>query len=115
MARNRRRLKDDWTAEAESQWDDILQYYTERNGSRTYSRRLKKQMDEAIRITCLNPEWGRPTVIPTIRWRLVEYFIVYYTVKTDRILVLAVWDARRNPESFPYLLEELDHGNGETD
>ena len=113
MARNR--LKHEWSPEAKHQWNEILRFYAERNRSTTYSRWLQKEMKKMVRITCLNPEWGWPTVIPTIRWRLVEYFIVYYTVETDRILVLAVWDARRNPESFPYLLEELDHGNGGID
>jgi len=64
-------------------------------------------MKEMVRDICLNPEWGQRTVVPTVRWRLVgEFFIVYYTVESDRIIMLSVWDARRDPDSFPYLLEE---------
>ena len=114
MARNRR-LKHIWTSEAERQWAEILRFYTKRNGSPTYSRRLQKEMKNVIRGLCVNPERGQKTLVPSVRWRLVEKFIVYYTVEIDRILVLSVWDARRDPEGFPYLLEELNHGNGGTD
>ena len=110
MAR-KRRLKDDWTTEARNQWNEILRFYIERNGSQAYSRRLKKKMDEVTRAICIDPEWGQQSAVPNVRWRLVEYFIVYYTVESDRILVLSVWDARRDPDGFPYLLEEINHVN----
>ena len=98
----RKRLKQEWTLEAKTQWDKILRFHVERNGSRTYSRRLQREMKTLLQAIGFDPKWGQQTVVPNVRWRLVESFIVYYTAETGRILVLSVWDARRDPDGFPY-------------
>lgn len=101
-----KRLKDDWTPEARNRWNEILRFYVKRNDSSTYSCRLRDRMNELIRSICENPEWGQQTVIPAVRWKLIEDFIVYYETKPDRILVLTVWDARQDPNGIPFPLEE---------
>ena len=111
----RKRLKHEWTPTATKHWNEILRFYTERNGSSTYSRRLQKEMKKMVQAICFDPEWGQQTAVKNVRWRLVEYFVVYYTVETDRIRVLSIWDARRDPDNFPYLLEEINHGDVGTD
>ena len=86
-----------WTPKAEKQWDKILLFYCQRNGSKTYSNRLNEEVHRKLDTYCRNPKLGQKTQRKGIRRCIVDRkFAVFYRTKRDAIEVVAIVDARRN-------------------
>ncbi len=85
-----------WTEPAEKDLNQVLNYWVERNGSTTYSRRLYGQIQAAVERTIRYPYLGRPTDMDMIRVFRVEMYLVFYEVMADAIVVHHVWDGRRD-------------------
>lgn len=86
-----------WSPEAREQWKEILRFYTKRNGSSTYSRRLNKRLLEILRMILLWPEIGEVTDgRKNYRRHVVEYYAVFYRIATDGIEIAEIRDGRRD-------------------
>ncbi len=49
-----------WSPQAREQWKEILRFYTKRNGSADYSRRLNKKLLTVLRMLRQWPEGAFP-------------------------------------------------------
>ena len=95
--RNKRKLT--WSPVAQEQWKEILRFYTKRNGSADYSRRLNKELLAMLRMICHWPEIGEKTDgVRNYRRYVVEYHAVYYWITDDKIEVAEIRDGRRSEE-----------------
>jgi plasmid stabilization system protein ParE len=89
-----------WTAEARSDFKATLAFYRERNGSSTYSRKLASHILQAIEKLKDHSYLGVKTSDPDVRILITGNFSIYYEPREEEILVLIIWDARRDPEEL---------------
>ena len=86
-----------WSDVAQLQLKEILLFYTKRNGSNQYSKKLKKKVNELVKHFRRNPEFGE--LLPqesNCRRVCIEYFEILYTVEQDYLEIASFRDARRN-------------------
>ena len=89
-----------WTEKANIERQRILQFWVDNNKSKTFSLKLNKLFISAIRDLSKKPNIGRKSEIENVRVKIVrEYLIFYETVKTD-LVILSVWDGRRDKKNF---------------
>ncbi len=89
-----------WTQKANIRLFKILEFYSERNQSTTYSKKLYKRFTKELNLIVRQPEIGIRTDFESIRGLIVEQFILFYEVNSNFIIVHSVWDCRQNPEDM---------------
>ncbi len=89
-----------WSKEAQDDFLATLGFYAERNGSKTYSEKLAGQIQEAVERLREYPLIGRPTNDEKIRILRQDNYQIYYESNNEEIVILVVWDMRRNPEEL---------------
>ncbi len=89
-----------WTKVSEIQLQAILEFFTKRNKSGLYSKKLYKKFKTEILIAAKNPEIGLKTKLDRIRGLIIEDYIIFYEILEDQIMILKVWDCRQNPDNL---------------
>jgi|SRR5690554_606526 len=89
-----------WTERAEWERKDILEYWINRNKSKTFSLKLNKIIREEIVNLAINPEIGRLTEVKNVRLQIIRDYLLFYQISGNKIFILSIWDSRRNPKSF---------------
>jgi len=95
-------LKVVWTQKARNEKDQILHYYLEPNGSPTYSRIPRQHFSQGLELVRVQEGIGKQTSRDEIRCLFVLDYSLFYRLDSQSIIVLSVWDNRRNPEQRPY-------------
>ncbi len=75
----------------------ILEFYTERNKSKTYSKKLYTKFNKELSLPLKQPEIGIKTELDSVRGLIVEEFILFYEVTDEMIIIHTLWDSRQNP------------------
>ena len=91
------KLKIVWSQSANIKLFEILDFYTNRNKSKSYSSKLYKRFIKELNLLLKQPDLGKATDIESIRGLIVDEFILFYETTKDRIIVHTVWDCRQNP------------------
>ncbi|WP_408733668.1 type II toxin-antitoxin system RelE/ParE family toxin [Mucilaginibacter sp.] len=90
-----------WSVRAQRERFEILEYWINRNKSKTYSRKLYQLFRIGMKKVAEMPEAGIPTENPDVRFKIIKDYIVYYHISSSKTIeVLTVWDSRRNPRKF---------------
>jgi plasmid stabilization system protein ParE len=91
-----------WTDRADKTFTKILEFYIERNGSKTYSRKLNKEIHSLLSTLSKQPFIGIKTEY--VKYRVVLYanFKIFYEVDEWKIIVHLVWDCRQDPENINF-------------
>ena len=89
-----------WSKEAQNDFLAALSFYAERNGTKTYSKKLAGEVYEAIEKLREHPFLGRPTRNDTVRIMIKGKYQIYYELDQEDIVILVVWDMRRNPDEL---------------
>lgn len=89
-----------WTSRTDQIFTRILEYYIERNGSKTYSRQLNRKIQSLITILSKQPFLGVKTDYLNIRVFINSDYKIFYQVSKDLLIIHLVWDCRQNPESL---------------
>ena len=89
-----------WSVRADQERLDILQYWTNRNKSISFSLKLGELFREAVDLISYSPESGKPTQHPLVRIKIVRDYLIYYHVGDTYIQIITIWDSRRNPKKF---------------
>lgn len=89
-----------WSKEAQDDFLATLGYYSERNGNKIYSEKLARQIQEAIERLQKHPLLGRVTNDGKVRVLVQGNYRIYYELKNSEIVILVVWDMRRNPDEL---------------
>ena len=92
------KFKVEWTVEARIDLFDILNYYFQRNGNSSYSRKLNSKIKKTINLISKNPLIGLKTDIYSIRYIINGDYHLVYEILESKILIVMVWDNRRNPD-----------------
>ena len=88
-----------WSNRAIKRLYAILEFYDQRNLSKTYSKKLYQLLQKEIKILLKFPEIGLKTTEETTRGFIIQDFIVYYQITEDKIIIHTIWDCRQNPDS----------------
>jgi len=91
-----------WTKAAHADRKEILLYWKKHNASITYSRKLNELFKRVVLLISAHPEIGRKTDIKNIRIKLVRDYLLFYEETEKEIIILTIWDNRRDPEQVPY-------------
>jgi toxin YoeB len=88
-----------WTKKANSERKEILEYWIDRNKSKTFSIKLNRLIIENLRLIMSKPEIGKKTELENVRIRIIRDYLLIYEMKENEIIVLSIWDGRRNPKN----------------
>ncbi len=89
-----------WTATAQNARREILQYWINHNQSNTYSKKLSKLFRKKAALLESEHYLGKPTDFADVRVSLVSHFSIFYKVYPAEIIIVGLWDNRRNPEDL---------------
>lgn len=78
----------------------ILEYFRERNGNSTYSKKLYQKISKEINLLSKHPELGKHTELQNIRSLVIKEYVIFYEVKPESIIIYTIWDNRQNPEEL---------------
>lgn len=89
-----------WTPLAQRKRKEILEFWTERNKSTAYSKKLNSLFKEAAKLLSDHPNIGRRTDFPGVRVKIVRDYLLFYEYTDTKIYVLTVWDSRQDPDEL---------------
>lgn len=85
-----------WTFKANQERKDILEYWILRNKSKTFSLKLNKLILYNIGLLAEHPTIGRKTDVQNVRVKIVRDYLIFYEFSDSELIILSVWDGRRN-------------------
>jgi toxin YoeB len=88
-----------WSDSAKKRLYGILEFYIERNRSKSYSTKLYKLFNKEVKILLKYPDLGLKTSEESIRGLIIDTYIIYYEVTDDKIIIHTIWDCRQDPYS----------------
>ena len=77
-----------------------MEFYAQRNKSKTYSIKLYQRFKKELSILVKQPEIGIKTEIESVRGLIVADFILFYEFDSERIILHTLWDSRQNPDDL---------------
>ena len=86
-----------WSHRARIKLFMILDFYSERNKSKTYSKKLYARFNKELLLLHKHPEIGIKTELETVRGLIVDQYILFYEVTSEMIIVHTLWDSRQDP------------------
>lgn len=92
------KLKIEWSTDAKNDLLNILEFYVNRNGSSTYSNKLNSKINKSILHIAKNPKLGILTNYKSVRSLITDEYQIIYEIFDQVILIVMLWDCRRNPE-----------------
>lgn len=86
-----------WTEKANFERKEILEYWLDRNKSKTYSIKLNKLFIDALKRVSEHPTIGRETDFDEhVRLKIVRNYLLFYEYNEKQVKVLSVWDGNRD-------------------
>ena len=89
-----------WTKKAETVFSKILEYYIQRNGNNTYSKKLLYEIKRLTDLLSKHPWIGTRTKEQNIRVLINKNYKIFYRIETTTIIILLIWDSRQNPKDL---------------
>jgi len=92
------KYKVEWSNKSRIDLMDILEFYIQQNGNKNYSRKLNTKINKSIMYISKNPFIGLQSDINSVRAFVTGDYEIIYELIDSTILVVMIWDCRRNPE-----------------
>ena len=92
------KYKIEWSAEARLDLLDILEFYISQNSTVSYSAKLNSEINKSIKLIAKNPLLGILSDFDSVRAFIKGNYEIVYEIFEQTILVIMIWDCRRNPE-----------------
>ncbi|HNX54895.1 MAG TPA: type II toxin-antitoxin system RelE/ParE family toxin [Prolixibacteraceae bacterium] len=89
-----------WTESADKAFIRILEFYVEQNGSKTYSRKLNKEVQALLSVISKQPLIGIKTEKVGFRVLIRSNYKIFYEIVETKIIIHLIWDCRQNPEDI---------------
>jgi plasmid stabilization system protein ParE len=89
-----------WSNEAKLEFFEILDFYFQRNGNASYSRRIYSEIKTHLLLLIKHPNLGKVTNNKEIRFIIENHFLIFYSLSESAIEILGIYDSRRNPDLF---------------
>ena len=91
-----------WADRAVQERHAILEFYRKRNGSARYSQELLRHFRNNLRLAADLELMGKPTDVAGVHCLFVVDYSIFYTTHEEDLLVLSLWDNRRDPNTRPF-------------
>jgi toxin YoeB len=88
-----------WSNRAKKRLYGLLEFYAERNKSKSYSIKLYKLLNKEVKLLLKYPDLGLKTSEESVRGLIIDTYIIYYEVTEDKIIIHTIWDCRQDPDS----------------
>ena len=85
-----------WTNRAKTEFYHILEFYIDRNKSKTFSEKLLSEVEELTFLLKSNAFIGRLTSDNT------RHFLLFYAIRKESIYIVSFWDNRQNDTKKSY-------------
>ena len=95
-----------WSNRAIDDLLKILEYWNNRNKSSSYSKKLNELFNKAIALIVNYSSIGRPSQIENIKIKIVKDYLIIYEDTPELIIILTIWDGRRNPEDLEKIIKK---------
>lgn len=92
--------KVNWTKRANFERKEILDYWINRNKSKTYSTKLNKLFINILEKVSETPTIGRKTEYENVRVKTVRNYLLFYEYDEKKLKVLSVWDGNREDNTL---------------
>lgn len=92
--------KVEWSPNALEDISNILNFYAERNGNRSYSKKLLAQIKKLISFVRDNNYLGKATDEGNTRILIYKSYKIFYEITEEKIRIKHIWDSRRNPQDL---------------
>ncbi len=86
-----------WTLTAKRQRDHVFAYWTDRNKSASYSRKLSAAIKERTALLRKIPGMGVATEFRDVRAVSMGHYVLLYKLAQPRIIIVGFWDNRQDP------------------
>ena|SRR5258708_966230 len=93
-----------WSPGARNDIKEIRDFYDKRNKSNVYSKKLLKTFKDAADYIEKFPNSSFKTDYENVRGFVILDYIIFYEILELHILILTVWDCRRNPEQLSNII-----------
>lgn len=93
-----------WSSKAEQIYSGILKFYVQRNGSKTYSKKLNVEVSKFINLLLKHPFLGKKTSLSNSRVLIKGNYKIIYKIYPEELVILLFWDNRQNPEKLQEFL-----------
>ena len=94
-----------WSPVAKEIRKEILQYWINRNKSKTYSKKLNKLFESSAQQISEFPFSGISFFDKIYRGKLIKDYYLFYKIEDDYIEILFIWDTRKNPAELLKLVK----------
>ena len=96
-----------WTQKAEIQMYTIMDYYAERNKSDFYSLKLHHDIKQKLHKLNFTTALPKKSSIKGLFYFIHNHISIFFLVHKEQLVVVLVWDERRNPKDLDFLLHKL--------
>lgn len=88
-----------WSDTAKVQLANVLEYYTQRNGSPDYSIKLLDEIQDLLDTLSQSELIGRPTSDKYTRVISMKVYLIFYEINENNIEIVSFWDNRQDLRS----------------
>ncbi len=92
-----------WTRTADMQFVPVLEYWTARNKSTAYSKKLIKIVSKITNQLAVSPYIFKMSDFKDTRAAIIGHFSIFYQVTDEEIIITAFWDNRQDPKRLSTL------------
>lgn len=96
-----------WTSRADQIYTYILEFYIQRNKSKTYSKKLNSEVKKLVQLLSKHPFLGKKSALSNIRILIKGNFNIIYKIYPEEIVILLFWDSRQNPNKLKDFLTDI--------
>jgi len=89
-----------WVVRAQNDRIEILAYWRNRSKSNKYSKIPDGLFRNSVRLISKYPLIGKSTNRRNVRLKIVKNYFIVYEIRKDVIIILRIWDSRRNPKEL---------------
>jgi toxin YoeB len=81
-----------WTAKAQHDRIQILQYWIDRNKSTLFAIKLNEIFNERVELLARYPNLGKQTDFKHIKAHIVRDYLIFYKITDKTIIVVSIFD-----------------------
>jgi toxin YoeB len=96
-----------WTRKAEIQLFSVMDYYAERNQSDCYSLKLELEINDALENLDFSVSLPKKVFNQPLYYIVYNHIRAFFEIETNTIIVILIWDERRNPANLEFLLSQV--------
>jgi len=96
-----------WSSKAELIYSGILKFYIQRNGSKTYSKKLNIEVKKLVLLLSRHPFLGKKSSLSNVRVLIKGNYKIIYKIYPNELVILLVWDNRQDPGKLKDILSNV--------